>query len=300
MDEHRGRNDIIGGMPRQDRPERERTGDFNTGMRGGESDRGPEQRAGGTIREEMRGGTQATGTMRDMGQRVRESETGREARELGREARQEGKELLGELQHYAEDFARDGKERITNRLHHISEALHRAADKLKEEDEPSTGRFADEAADRIDRIGGYLQGHNASDLVDEIDRFARRQPMVFIGSALLAGVLLGRFLRSSKRGYEHQRFDGGFEEDRFVRGGQQAAAVGEPRRVEVGAGAPTIGGTTGIPRGGGNIGGTTTGPTGPIGSRPLTEPPRPQERGGFGGEVNRPGGMGRGGPGGGV
>jgi ElaB/YqjD/DUF883 family membrane-anchored ribosome-binding protein len=208
------------------------------------------------------------GIKRESQTRSLPEEAKREGRILAGEAKEEVKEVAGELRDYVEDLTRSGKDRIADRLHHVSEALHRAADKLEEEHEETTGRLADEAADRLDRVCDYLHQHEPMDLINEADRFARRQPLVFIGGAILAGLVLGRFARSTSR-TDGQKFDER-RDDGF-------GPVSRMRPAGVGAGASAFGEG---PRGTGE-----EGPGGAIGagrlqdrpftSRPLTEPPGP-------------------------
>lgn len=205
-------------------------------------------------------------------------------RHVGEEAGKEGRAIVGEIQHYVEDFARDGKEKAADRLHHVSESLHRAASKLDEENEPMTGRFAHRAADGIERVSEYLHQHDASDLIAEADRFARRQPLVVIGGALAVGLLVARFLRSgSERSHEQsqgiRRDDDRFDTSRHEGFGMERAAPtpGEPHRVEAGIGAMQPGGMGT----GGGIGDTKRRSDTP---RPLPKPPRDSGFGSLSGE----------------
>ena len=59
--------------------------------------------------------------------------------------------------------------------------------------------LADQAADQIERLAEYVQNRNLGDLVREVERFARREPAIFLGVSFAAGLLGGRFLKSSGR-----------------------------------------------------------------------------------------------------
>jgi hypothetical protein len=225
-----------------------------------------------------------------------------EGQRIGRELKEEGQELVGGVRHYVEDLAENGVKTVTERLHHMSVALHKAADSLRQEDEDSTSRIADQAAERIDQVCDYLERQEPMDMIRGLDRFARQQPMIAIGGMLIAGMMLGRFLRSSQR--SDSGFDGGQPTSGRFQG--QDIGYGQPRRVEVGMG---IGSNPGLrPRGGpeasgqighgpeigtrignksegdknpgglgtGRSGSDIGGDTGSFSSRPLTEPPRKQ------------------------
>jgi hypothetical protein len=55
----------------------------------------------------------------------------------------------------------------------------------------------DSAVDQIERFAGYLRNRDVGQMVDDVERFARRQPGLFLGSAFTIGLLAARFLKSS-------------------------------------------------------------------------------------------------------
>jgi len=60
-------------------------------------------------------------------------------------------------------------------------------------------QLAQAAARKIDDAGRYLLENDPSDIADDVRALARRHPAVFVASALAAGVLIARFLKSSGR-----------------------------------------------------------------------------------------------------
>jgi hypothetical protein len=55
------------------------------------------------------------------------------------------------------------------------------------------------AADFAERIAGYLQNADGEQLVADAEALATRNPMVAAGAALIVGLSLSRFLKSSSR-----------------------------------------------------------------------------------------------------
>ena len=49
-------------------------------------------------------------------------------------------------------------------------------------------------------MSGYLEGKGLRDVLDDVSGFAKRQPGLFVGGALVAGLVAARFLRSSGHG----------------------------------------------------------------------------------------------------
>jgi hypothetical protein len=87
--------------------------------------------------------------------------------------------------------------RTTDGLGHASEALRTVGDELRQRDEEFIAGYADGAADQIERAAVYLDGKDFDHLVGDVERFARRQPALFLAGAFGLGILAARFLKSS-------------------------------------------------------------------------------------------------------
>lgn len=58
---------------------------------------------------------------------------------------------------------------------------------------------AEQAADGVDKVAQFFDGKHVGDVFRDVERFARREPAIFIGAALAVGLIGGRFLKSSVR-----------------------------------------------------------------------------------------------------
>lgn len=68
--------------------------------------------------------------------------------------------------------------------------------------EEQVGLAAEWAADRVERLGGYLEQTNGDHLLRDAEEFARRRPWLVAGMGLVAGLAASRFLKaSSERRY---------------------------------------------------------------------------------------------------
>jgi hypothetical protein len=56
--------------------------------------------------------------------------------------------------------------------------------------------MADTAAQRVQEASTYLREHEAREVIDSVQDYARRQPAMVIAGGLALGLLAGRFLRS--------------------------------------------------------------------------------------------------------
>jgi len=91
------------------------------------------------------------------------------------------------------------KSRATNALGSIAQAVRQTAENLRQQDQAPIAGYAESAADQIERFSTYLNNRDMADMSIEVQRFARRQPAIFLGGALLAGMLAARFLKSSSQ-----------------------------------------------------------------------------------------------------
>jgi hypothetical protein len=117
------------------------------------------------------------------------------------------------------------KDRAAEGLGSMAMALRQTSSQMREENPSSVPGYIEKAADQVERLSGYLQGHTVGDLVGGVERFARREPMLFLGSAFALGLLGARFLKSSSprrsygRGRDYERSsryrEGRFGEDRY-------------------------------------------------------------------------------------
>jgi hypothetical protein len=81
-------------------------------------------------------------------------------------------------------------------LEQVARAFRDAGQGVKSE-RPEIATVANSAAEQVERAATYLREHDANDALNAATDFARRQPMIVVGGALLAGLALGRFLRSA-------------------------------------------------------------------------------------------------------
>jgi hypothetical protein len=84
----------------------------------------------------------------------------------------------------------------------MAESLHAFASQLRDQGKDSQARLADQAADRVDRLGHYLSDADPDRLLADAERFGRRQPWAVAAGGLVLGIAAARMLKaSSERRY---------------------------------------------------------------------------------------------------
>lgn len=85
------------------------------------------------------------------------------------------------------------------------------------------------AAARVESISDALDHADVRQVVKNIERFARREPVLFLGGAFAVGVLGARFLRGAASAANPS---GGSEQAQLLSGaGREVAPVGRPGRL---------------------------------------------------------------------
>jgi len=124
-----------------------------------------------------------------------------QAVEQGKQAVQHGKEMAGGLLDKAREQVKTQlvtqKDNAASGLNDVAEALSVSSSHLQEHGQEAVAQLGDRAAEKITQFSGYLREHDLDDVVHEVESFARRQPELFIGAAVLLGLVAARFLKSS-------------------------------------------------------------------------------------------------------
>lgn len=80
----------------------------------------------------------------------------------------------------------------------FADVLRRSGSELEgETGSGSVNRAASGVADRLERVGGYLEGAKGDDLLRDAERFARERPWLVAGAAAAVGFAASRLLKAS-------------------------------------------------------------------------------------------------------
>ena len=124
-------------------------------------------------------------------------ETASTAQEKAVELKEQGKSKLGETLDQRTNEA-------GTQARKMAQVLRRSGEELSNEGNGQrVAGLTEGAADRIERLGGYLERTSGDELVRDVEDFARRRPWMVAGIGLVTGLAASRFLKaSSERRYE--------------------------------------------------------------------------------------------------
>ena len=116
----------------------------------------------------------------------------------------------------------------------LAGSLRRTGNELEtREDSGMAAKVATGVADRLDRMGGYLEGARGDDLLRDAERFARQRPWLVAGTAAAAGFAVSRLLKaSSERRYEGSSGNGAHERRSLSAGGSSGSRDPEATAID--------------------------------------------------------------------
>jgi hypothetical protein len=83
-------------------------------------------------------------------------------------------------------------------LRSVADAARQVGQTLRDQEgKEQPARLVDGVAERVDRLGSYLEESDANSMLDELDRLGRRSPAAVMAGGVAVGVLLARFLKAS-------------------------------------------------------------------------------------------------------
>lgn len=104
--------------------------------------------------------------------------------------------IAEQAQQTAETKISSQKERAASTLETVANTLRESGQNIRDE-QPQIASLTDEAARRVEDISSYVREHDIRDFVNEAERFARREPLLFLGGAFAIGFAAARFLKAS-------------------------------------------------------------------------------------------------------
>jgi ElaB/YqjD/DUF883 family membrane-anchored ribosome-binding protein len=92
---------------------------------------------------------------------------------------------------------------VGSQVRSLAQALRRSGEDLSTEGKDNAAQMSNQVADRLERVGSYLEQVSGDDVMRDVESFARRRPWLLAGVGLLAGAAAARFMKASS----DQRYD---------------------------------------------------------------------------------------------
>jgi hypothetical protein len=124
------------------------------------------------------------------------------------ETQEKAREVAGQAQDRAREAARQARGRVRQEVDRRSTQAgeqvssnasdaRSVADELRKQGKDAPARCVEQAADRAERLGGYLQESDGDRILRDVEDFARRKPLAVAAAGLLVGFAASRLLKAS-------------------------------------------------------------------------------------------------------
>jgi polyhydroxyalkanoate synthesis regulator phasin len=155
-------------------------------------------------------------------------------KEAGRSAREASGELVGEARDQVGDVTTEIKGQARQLLDDTRSQIRSQADSQKAlladalgtlgrelqalvngqpDQAGNTGRYVEQAGNAVGNLAAQVRDRNVAGIVDDVQRFARRRPAVYLAAMAAAGFVAGRLARSTSDDRDRASTPGGGQAD---------------------------------------------------------------------------------------
>jgi ElaB/YqjD/DUF883 family membrane-anchored ribosome-binding protein len=122
-----------------------------------------------------------------------------QASEIAKQAKDSLTDTAKTVKDKTQEFGRAAVNRIEENRVSAAGALHSAATSLHENASklPNGPDLAHSAAEKVDAVSGYLQGHDTKQMMADVEAVVKKNPMPSLLIAGALGFLIGRTLRNN-------------------------------------------------------------------------------------------------------
>jgi len=120
-----------------------------------------------------------------------------------------GASLLGGIQQRVSSRVDEQKNKAADGLGGIADVFRNAGNELRNENE-TVAQYVDMASDQLKRFADNIRRRGVNDMMGDVNRFAKRNPAIFIGAAFLVGIGIARFLKATADRGDDRSYGGNF------------------------------------------------------------------------------------------
>ena len=116
------------------------------------------------------------------------------------QATQTGGQLIDKAREQGTQQARQQKEKAAESLVTLAGSLRKMGDEVEGQDQSAIASVTRLTADKTEELAKFLRQTDVTEMVGQVETFARRQPALFLGAAFGAGLIISRFLKAAQSG----------------------------------------------------------------------------------------------------
>ena len=116
--------------------------------------------------------------------------------EAGRDAGESAGHLAERATNIGIQQADRGREQAASGIEQVADSIRRVSTDMQGQ-QPAIADAAQTAAEQAERVAQYLRETDVREIVSTVEDMARRQPLVFLGGAFVAGFVAARFIKAA-------------------------------------------------------------------------------------------------------
>jgi hypothetical protein len=117
--------------------------------------------------------------------------------DVSAQASEKARQTAGQAKDRAREQVDQRSTQAGERVTSLAGDARSVGEELRRQGKEQPARLADQAADRAERLGGYLQESDADRILRDVEDFGRRQPWALVAGGLALGLMASRFLKAS-------------------------------------------------------------------------------------------------------
>jgi hypothetical protein len=130
------------------------------------------------------------------------------AQEVASQAQDKAREAAGQARGRVRDQVDQRSTQIGEQVASNAGDVRSVADELRKQGKDTPARYAEQAADRAERLGRYLESSDGDRILRDVEDFGRRNPWAVAAGGLLLGFAASRVLKaSSTQRYQSSQAD---------------------------------------------------------------------------------------------
>ena len=128
-----------------------------------------------------------------------------QARQVSQQAAEKGREAADKARGRAREQVDQRSTQAGEQLSTIAGDTRTVGEELRKQGKEQPAKIAEQAADRVERVGSYLRDSDSDTILRDVEDFGRRQPLAVVAGGFVVGLLASRFLKASSSDRYHGR-----------------------------------------------------------------------------------------------
>jgi ElaB/YqjD/DUF883 family membrane-anchored ribosome-binding protein len=146
---------------------------------------------------------QSVGTRRrattDAGVTSKADESTSKADEAKEQVQEKAKEGVGQARERVREQVDQRSTQAGEQVRSSASDARAVAEELRRQGKDAPARYAEQAADRAERLGDYLRDADGDQILRDVERYARRNPWAVVAGGIALGFTASRLLKASSR-----------------------------------------------------------------------------------------------------